>query len=200
VEHQAKLSASPLPADYSSASVVTRPRQGSRKHLVRVRDTASTETTTLLVLSKVRPTSQGHRENSVRVRDTASSETTSLFISSEATTRTRKVNAYVHVCVHDTTIGTNRHVKQNVVIHDLIKRYILCPGVKYPMCSFKSNTDSMIFISRRLKARLYIYIVQIKFNSVESPRDTRRCYSPCENAICVGAKSEVQYVFLHIKH
>jgi hypothetical protein len=40
----------------------------------------------------------------VRVRDTASTETTTLFISSEATTRPRKVNAYVPVCVHDTTV------------------------------------------------------------------------------------------------
>jgi hypothetical protein len=113
VEHQAKLSASPLPADYFSASVVTRPRQGQREHSVRVRHTASTETTTLFTLSKARQTSQGQREHSVRVRYTASTETTTLFISSEATTRSRKVNAYVPVYVHDTTLVTPKKNRDN---------------------------------------------------------------------------------------
>jgi hypothetical protein len=59
------------------------------------------------------------------------------------------------------SIGTNRHAKQNVFIHDLKTRYMLCPRVKYPMCSLKSTSDSIIFIPRDVKARLYIFISQL---------------------------------------
>jgi UPF0288 family protein (methanogenesis marker protein 3) len=48
----------------------------------------------------------------------------------------------------------------------------------------------MIFIPRRVKAGLYTYL-KINYNKKESPRETRHCYSRCENAIyAVQSKSD----------
>jgi hypothetical protein len=46
--------------------------------------------------------------------------------------------------------------EKTVVIHDAKTRYILWPGRKYPMYILQSKSDSIIFIPRRVKARLYI--------------------------------------------
>jgi hypothetical protein len=37
------------------------------------------------------------------------------------------------------SMSSNRHAKQNAVIHGLKTRCILCETVKYPMCSYNSN-------------------------------------------------------------
>jgi hypothetical protein len=66
-------------------------------------------------------------------------------------------------------IGMNRHVKQNLVIHDLKTCYMLWPGIKYPMYSFQSNSDWIIFIPRRVKARLY-WIYSSQFSSIGTNR------------------------------
>jgi hypothetical protein len=51
-----------------------------------------------------------------------------------------------------TSLGRNRHAKQNVVIRDFKSPYIYCgQGIKYPMYSFKSESDWIIFIHRRVK-------------------------------------------------
>jgi hypothetical protein len=54
------------------------------------------------------------------------------------------------------SIGTNPQAKQNVVIRDVKTRNMLLPGIKYTMYSFQSKSDSIIFIPRHVKARLYI--------------------------------------------
>jgi hypothetical protein len=54
------------------------------------------------------------------------------------------------------SIGKNPHAKQNEVIRELKTRYMLWPGIKYPMYSFRSKSDWIIFIPWRVKARLYI--------------------------------------------
>jgi hypothetical protein len=48
------------------------------------------------------------------------------------------------------------HAKQNDVIREIKSRYMLWPGIMYPTYSFQSKSDWIIFISRRVKARLYI--------------------------------------------
>jgi hypothetical protein len=59
------------------------------------------------------------------------------------------------------SIGTNPEAKQNVLIRDVKTGYILWPGIKYPTYSFQSKSDSIIFIPRCVKARLYIYSSQL---------------------------------------
>jgi hypothetical protein len=54
------------------------------------------------------------------------------------------------------SMGTNPYAKQNDVIRDLKTRYMLWPGIKYPMYSFQSKSDWIIFIPLRVKARLYV--------------------------------------------
>jgi hypothetical protein len=95
------------------------------------------------------------------------------------------------------SIGTNRHAKQIVVIRDLKTHYMLWPGIKYSMYSFQSKSDWIIFIPLRVKARLYIQFT-IKLNRNESPRETKRCYSRSENAIYAVPRSKVPYVFFQI--
>jgi hypothetical protein len=46
--------------------------------------------------------------------------------------------------------------KKYDVIPDLKTRYMLYPGIMYPMYSFQLKSDRIIFIPLRLKARLYI--------------------------------------------
>jgi hypothetical protein len=55
----------------------------------------------------------------------------------------------------------NRHAEQKFVIRDLKTRIMLWTGIKYPIYSFQSKSDWIIFIPRRVKARLYIYISQL---------------------------------------
>jgi hypothetical protein len=50
----------------------------------------------------------------------------------------------------------NPQAKQSVVIRELKTRYMLCPGIKKPMNSFQSKPYLIIFIPRRIKARIYI--------------------------------------------
>jgi hypothetical protein len=54
------------------------------------------------------------------------------------------------------SIGTNPHEKQNDVIRELKTRYVLWPGIKYPIYSFRTKSDWIVFIPRRVKARIYI--------------------------------------------
>jgi hypothetical protein len=61
------------------------------------------------------------------------------------------------------------------------------------MYSFQSNSDWIIFIPRRVKARIYIYYT-INFNINESPRETKRCYSRTQNALYAVARNKVPYV------
>jgi hypothetical protein len=96
------------------------------------------------------------------------------------------------------SIGTNPHAKQYDVIREIKTRYMLWPGIKYPMCSFQSKSDWLIFILRRVKARLYIQFA-IKFNWNESPREKIRCYSRTQNALFAVASNKVPYVFIPIK-
>jgi hypothetical protein len=51
--------------------------------------------------------------------------------------------------------------KKNVVIHDFKTRYMLWPGIKYSMYIIQSKSASIIFIPRRIRARLYIYSSQL---------------------------------------
>jgi hypothetical protein len=67
------------------------------------------------------------------------------------------------------SMGTNRRAKQNV-IHLLKARCMQCSTVKYSMCSFKTDFDSIIFISRRFNSRLYIQFT-ININRNESPHE-----------------------------
>jgi hypothetical protein len=69
-----------------------------------------------------------------------------------------RLNARLYIYSSQLTlIGTNRHSTQNVVIHDLKMRYMLCSTVNYTVCSLKSNSDLMIITPGRGRARLYIY-------------------------------------------
>jgi hypothetical protein len=68
----------------------------------------------------------------------------------------RRVKA--RLCIYSSqlnSIGTNPHAKQNDVIGELKTRYMLWPAIKYPMYSLQSKSDWIIFISRRVKIRLY---------------------------------------------
>jgi hypothetical protein len=53
-------------------------------------------------------------------------------------------------------MGANPHANQNDVIRDFKAQYMLWPGIKYPMYSFQLMSDWILFITRRVKARLYI--------------------------------------------
>jgi hypothetical protein len=59
------------------------------------------------------------------------------------------------------SIGTNAYGTQNTVIRDLKTRYMLWPGIMYPMYSIQSKTDLVIFILRNVKSGLYIYSSQL---------------------------------------
>jgi hypothetical protein len=59
---------------------------------------------------------------------------------------------------------------------------MLWPGLKYHMYSFKTKSDWIIFIPRRVKVMLYLYFT-IKFIRNESPREIKRCYSRIKNAL-----------------
>jgi hypothetical protein len=96
-----------------------------------------------------------------------------------------------------TLIGTNRHVKQNV-IHVLGNPFVVWQKVKCTFYSFKLNSDSMLFSPGYVKARLLIELTS-DFNRNESPRETKRCYSRSENAIYAMLKSKAPYVFFQIK-
>jgi hypothetical protein len=43
------------------------------------------------------------------------------------------------------SVEMNRHAKRNFVIRDVKTRYMLWPGIKYPMHSFQSMSD-MIYL------------------------------------------------------
>jgi hypothetical protein len=96
-----------------------------------------------------------------------------------------------------TLIVRNPHAKI-FVIHVLNTRYLMCPIVMYTMCSFKSKSDTIIFILCRVRAGLYIWFA-IKFNRNESTRETERCFSRSENATYAVPKSKVPYVFYPMK-
>jgi hypothetical protein len=53
-------------------------------------------------------------------------------------------------------MGTNRHAKQNDVIQYLKTRYMLCKGVKYSMRSYKSKSDTIVFMPRGVKHGIFI--------------------------------------------
>jgi hypothetical protein len=55
-----------------------------------------------------------------------------------------------------TLILTIPEAKQNNVIREIKTRYMLWPKIMYPMYSFQSKPHWIIFIPRRVKARLYI--------------------------------------------
>jgi hypothetical protein len=72
----------------------------------------------------------------------------------------RRVEAIIYIYSSQlSSKGTNPQAKQNVVIRDLKTRYMLWPRIKNPMYSFQSKPYLIIFIPRRIKARIYIYIV-----------------------------------------
>jgi hypothetical protein len=75
---------------------------------------------------------------------------------------------------------------------------MLWPGIKYNMYSFQTESDWIIFIPRRVKARLYIYFT-IMFNRKESAYETKRCYSRPQNALFAVARRKVPYVIIPIK-
>jgi hypothetical protein len=54
------------------------------------------------------------------------------------------------------SIGTNPLLIKTLLFAISKARYMLWPGIKYPKYSFQSNSDSIIFIPRRIKARMYI--------------------------------------------
>jgi hypothetical protein len=103
---------------------------------------------------------------------------------------------YIHTS-QLSSIGTNRDAKRNVVNRELKTQYMMFPGIKYTMFSFKSKSDGIIFIRRRVKPILYIEFT-IKFKRNELPREIKR-FSRSENAINAVAWSKVLYVFLQIK-
>jgi hypothetical protein len=70
-----------------------------------------------------------------------------------------RVYIYLYIYIYSSQLssfGTNRQAKEGVAIRDFRMRYMLWPGIKYPMNSFPSNSDWIIFNPRRVKARLYI--------------------------------------------
>jgi hypothetical protein len=98
----------------------------------------------------------------------------------------RRVKARIYIYSSQLTlILTNLQAKQNDVIRELETRYMLWPGIKNHMYSFLSKSDWIIFIPRRVKARLYIWLAN-KFNRNDTPRETKRCYSRTQNALCCG--------------
>jgi hypothetical protein len=97
------------------------------------------------------------------------------------------------------TIKFNRNespVEKNV-IHDLKMSYMLWPGIKYTMYSFQSKSDSIIFIPRRIKARIYIYSSQLSSIGTNPPAK-KPCYSWSQNALYAVARNKVPYVFIPI--
>jgi hypothetical protein len=69
----------------------------------------------------------------------------------------QSVEATIYIYISQlSSIGTNPEAKKYVVIHDLKMRNMLWPGIKYPMYSIQSKSDSIIFIPRRIKARIHI--------------------------------------------
>jgi hypothetical protein len=102
-----------------------------------------------------------------------------------------KARIYIYIYMSEITlILTNAHEKQNDVILELKTRYIVWPVIKYTIHSFQSKCDWMIFIPRRVKARLYIYFT-IKFSRNESPREIKQCYPRTQNALYAVASSKV---------
>jgi hypothetical protein len=63
----------------------------------------------------------------------------------------RHVSARLDIHFKISSIGTNRHAKQNVLIRDLKTRYMLLQGIKYTIYTFKSRLDWIIFIPRRVE-------------------------------------------------
>jgi hypothetical protein len=90
-------------------------------------------------------------------------------------------------------IGNYRHANQNLLIHGLKTRHMLCTTVKNPMCSFKLNYNSILIIQRLVKSRLYTYFTT-NFNRNESKReknpvihDLKTGYMSCpqvKNPVC----------------
>jgi hypothetical protein len=62
---------------------------------------------------------------------------------------------YIHTS-QLSSIGSNSQARQNFVIRVLETRYMLWPGIENSMYTFHSNSYWIIFIPRRVKARLYI--------------------------------------------
>jgi hypothetical protein len=60
--------------------------------------------------------------------------------------------------------------QENLLIREIKAHYMLWPGIKYPMFSFQSKSDFLNFVPNVFT--LEIYIVQIKFNRQESPRES----------------------------
>jgi hypothetical protein len=75
---------------------------------------------------------------------------------------TRRVKARFYIySLQLNSIRSNPLAKQNDVNGELKTRYMLRPGIKYPMYSFQSKSDWMIFIIRHVKASFYIYSLQL---------------------------------------
>jgi hypothetical protein len=73
--------------------------------------------------------------------------------------RRGKARLYIYIYIYSSqliSMGTNPHAKQNDDIRELITRYMLWLGIKYPIYSLQSKSDRIIFIPRRVKARIYI--------------------------------------------
>jgi hypothetical protein len=85
-----------------------------------------------------------------------------------------------------TLILSNPHTKQNDVIRETKTRYMLWPGKKYPMYSLESQSHWIIFIPRRVKARLCIYSSQI--NSIGSSPHAKQydVIREIKHVICCG--------------
>jgi hypothetical protein len=109
----------------------------------------------------------------------------------------RRVNRDYMYTSQLTVKGTNRHAKENG-IHGLKKRYRLFSRIKHHMFSFNLDSNSIIFIPRRVKARLYLYFT-INFNRNESSRVIKPCYSRSENPIYGVLKSNIPSVFFQNK-
>jgi hypothetical protein len=98
----------------------------------------------------------------------------------------QRVESRLYICSSQLiSIGMNAQAKQNVVIRDVKTRYMFWPGVKYPMYSFQSKCDSIIFIPRPDKARVYIWFT-INFNRIDQQaiqsvviRDVKTRYMLC---------------------
>jgi hypothetical protein len=78
---------------------------------------------------------------------------------------------------------------KNDVIADLKTRYMPWRGIKYTMYSLQSKSDFIIFIPRRVKARLYLCFT-IQFIWKECARETKRCYSRNQNALYAMARNK----------
>jgi hypothetical protein len=97
----------------------------------------------------------------------------------------RPVEARIYICFKIMFYSNESPGEKNVVIHDLKKRYMLWPRIKYPKYSFQSKSVRLYLFPDVLKLE-YIYISRL-ISIGTNPQKKKRCYSRYQRrVICCG--------------